>query len=104
MAGLRIYVRREGSILAPATAADEDAIRALPAGWTIRADVIRERSAEQSKLYWAVCWRIAQLLNEMSDDDATKDNVSDRIKIATGHCELVLMSPKMHSTKSLRDR
>ncbi len=94
MAGLSIYVRRQGSLLAPASAEAEEAIRSLPLDTVLRADVVRQRSAEQSNLYWAVCWRIAQLMNDMGADDATKDNVSDRIKIATGHCDLVVLSPK----------
>ncbi len=95
MAGLKIYVRREGSILAPASAEAQEAIRSLPLDTVLRADVVRQRSAEQSNLYWAVCWRVAQLMNDMGDDQANKDNVSDRIKIATGHCGVTVMSPAM---------
>ena len=41
MAGLKIYVRRQGSILVPASAEAEEAIRSLPLDTVLRADVVR---------------------------------------------------------------
>ena len=92
MAGLDIFVWRQGSTLVPAPAADEEALRKLPLEGIFRISVTRPRRARQSALYWAVCWRIAQLMTDMGADDATKDTVSDRIKIATGHYRIVVLS------------
>ncbi len=95
MAGLKIYVRRQGSTLVPATSADEDAIRALPLDKVLRADIVRQRSAEQNAFYWVLCAKVAAMLNDMGDDTATKDNVSDRFKIATGNMTLAVLSPRL---------
>lgn len=93
MSGLAIYVKPRGGRLVPASEADEEAVRALPPGKVVKATVVRERNAPQNAFYWALCAKIAAILNDMGEADATKDNVSDRIKIATGHCSLSLLSP-----------
>lgn len=102
MAGLKIYCRREGSTLVPATEEAEEAMRSLPLGHVLRADVVRPRSGKQSALYWGVCGKVAQLMNDMGADDATTKNVSDRIKIATGHCDLMVLSPRMQMEHGTR--
>lgn len=91
----RVYVRRAYSVLAPAEASDEEAIRELPEGRVFRADIVSERSMKQHRAYWGLCTRIATMLRSMGHETADRDYVSDSFKCALDHCDLIPLSPRL---------
>lgn len=94
MAGLSIYCERQGSVLVPINFAAEDDLHLVRERKPVRVTIVRERAARQNGFFWVLCEKIARGLRAMGDDQATKDNVADRLKIATGHCTLAKLSYK----------
>lgn len=62
-------------------------------GDTIAVSVKRPRSGPQHRWFWQLATKIAETLREMGDETATKDAVVAKLKIATGHADVVTVSP-----------
>lgn len=75
---------RKGNMLAPHTAESDAIIAKLPLGKPIKVTAKRPRNSKHAALYWVMCSRIADAIGA---DDV--ENVSDTLKIATGHVRLV---------------
>lgn len=54
----------------------------------------KPRNGKAHAMYWALCQYIANALNDgpVGVGHVTAERVSDRIKIATGHCEMVKLT------------
>jgi len=61
-----------------------DEFSRLPVGKPLHVEVKQPRNAAHHRLYWSLCARIANALGT-----TTAENVSDVLKIATGHFTLV---------------
>jgi len=77
------WVRREGSTLHPIDTESCDALEKLPREKLLHVEVKLPRNAAHSRLYWALCQRIGNALGIDSE------NISDILKISTGHCKFV---------------
>lgn len=77
------WVRREGSTLHPTDAESRELIDKLPREKLLHVEVKLPRNAQHHRLYWALCQRIGAALGIDSE------NVSDVLKISTGHCKFV---------------
>lgn len=54
----------------------------IPKGKELRADVTQSRNLAHHKLYWALCAAVAEAI------DVTREEISDTLKLRTGHFEL----------------
>lgn len=55
----------------------------LKSGVPIHVEIRQPRNAKHSALYWVLCHKIADAIG------STSENVSDVLKIGTGHCDIV---------------
>lgn len=55
----------------------------IPFGKVLRAEVKQPRNTAHHRLYWGLCHRIAAAIGSYPE------NVSDMLKIETGHCDIV---------------
>lgn len=77
------WVRREGSTLHPTDAESRELIDKLPREKLLHVEVKLPRNGAHHRLYWGLCQRIGAALGIDSE------NVSDVLKISTGHCKFV---------------
>lgn len=91
----QVFLNRVRSVLVPVGEADEAAIRELPADVDLSATIVRPRSGRQLRFYWALCHKVAILLQAMGREEASREYVSDCFKVATGHMELVPLPPRL---------
>ena len=77
------YAIRKGDMLYPDSVESAAVFAKLPVGKTVRVEVKQQRNIGRHRLYWSLCQRIAEGLGVDSE------NVSDILKIATGHYTLV---------------
>lgn len=84
-----VIIRREGSALLPVDAAQEAKIWDIPADKTLRATVKVPRDGWRLRRYHALCHRVAEALEAMGRDNATREHVDMVLRVATGFCELV---------------
>jgi hypothetical protein len=68
--------------LRPVDAESYDEFQKIPIGKPLHVEVKQPRNAAFHRLYWALCARIAEARG------VTSENVSDVLKIATGHFTL----------------
>lgn len=87
-----ILIRR-GEALVAEDAEALPAMRHWPEGSVIDVTARRPRSGPQHRWFWKLAARIAETLREMGDETATKDAVVAKLKIATGHVDVVTVSP-----------
>ncbi len=87
------WVKRVGTVLHPADPESDEAFMVLPKGRSLLATIKHPRNAERHHLYWLLCARIAGAIG------ADKENVSDVLKIATGHYTTV--NTKSHGVLKL---
>jgi hypothetical protein len=74
--------------LAGFAAADEesaDAIKRYPLGGVFRADVVKPRDHKNNNRWWKLC----ELVRDNTEGYASKEQVSDHIKILCGHTTTV---------------
>ena len=71
--------------LAPHNIAASEALKGLALGKVVRAEISRPRNADHHRLYWALCQKIADAI----PGDYTAQNISDVLKLKTGHCDTV---------------
>lgn len=78
------WARRSGDHLYPIGPEDHAELTKLPGmGADLLVTVKRPRNGAHHRLYWTMCQRIANAVG------SEPENVSDLLKIATGHCTLV---------------
>lgn len=70
--------------LAPADDATKEAWGHMKPGSLCQVDVRRPRNVHRHRLYWGLCQRVADALGNV-----TAENVSDVLKIETGHCRIL---------------
>lgn len=78
-----LWCIRKGNALYPFGDESVAAFQKLPFGKTFHAELKQPRNGRFHRLYWVMCQRIADAV------DAESENVSDTLKIATGHCRVV---------------
>lgn len=78
-----LFVRRVGLNLVPDGADCASVVAKLPFGRPIRVDLKQPRNPLRHRLYWALCHRIGDAVGVDSE------NISDLLKIETGHCVIV---------------
>lgn len=77
------WVRRVGSVLHPSGNDAIAALSKLPFGRTLKVEVKQPRNGNFHRLYWALCARIGDAVG------VDPENISDLLKIETGHCVIV---------------
>lgn len=87
-----VYMRRMGSGLVPSGAADEEIVQSLPRFTIIEVAVKRPRSGTRLAAYWAFAQDVATIMSAMGAE-VDRDDVSERLKIGQGLCELVPLGP-----------
>jgi hypothetical protein len=94
---MEFWVERLGGVLHPADQESVEEFAKLPTGRPLHAEVKQPRNAAFHRLYWALCARIANAKG------VTAENISDVLKIATGH--VTILSTKsygqVHVPKSI---
>ena len=70
--------------LTPADQATREAWQRVKVGALCQVDVRRPRNVHRHRLYWAMCQHVADALGNV-----TAENVSDVLKIETGHCRIL---------------
>ena len=75
-----IYLRRTLAGLAPADDEAGTALRKIPVGSVVKADVRRPRSLQQHRRYWLLCSLVAENHEQLQ----TRDQVHDVLKLLTG--------------------
>lgn len=69
--------------LRPADDAGAEVLQGLKVGAFVAVEVTRPRNIQHHRLYWALCSHIAQAIG------ASRENVSDVLKLRTGHFTVV---------------
>ena len=77
------FQKTDQGTLRPVDAAGAEVLQGVKVGALVFVDVTRPRNPSHHRLYWALCAHIAEAI------DATPENVSDVIKLRTGHCTIV---------------
>lgn len=77
------WAQRSGDNLVPDGAESFAEFAKLPVRKLLRVEVRYARSGPQHRLYWELCRRIAHAVG------AEPENVSDLLKIETGHCSVI---------------
>ncbi len=75
----KVFFRRTFIGLEPDDEMAQDALRGVTFGAVVAVEITRPRNLQHHRLYWALCTKIANAI------DVTPENVSDVLKIATGH-------------------
>lgn len=74
---------RKGDALVPDGSDSCAAMAKIPFGARIHVEAKRPRKSGHHRLYWGLCARIATAI------DVKQENVSDILKIETGHCDVI---------------
>ena len=77
------WCERMAGALRPVDTESLDEFSKLPVGKPLHVEVKQPRNAAHHRLYWSLCARIATSLG------LTAENVSDVLKVATGHVTLM---------------
>lgn len=75
----KLWLKRVGNALHPDGDESVIALSKVPFGKSFAAELRQPRNGAFHRLYWALCQRVAEGIG------ATAENVSDALKIATGH-------------------
>lgn len=78
-----MWLIRSGDALRPDSPESAALFSKLPFGKLLQAEIKQPRSLQHHRLYWALVQRIANATG------AAPENISDLLKIATGHCAIV---------------
>lgn len=91
------WVQRMSGSLVPHDTESLDALDKLPYGRPLHVEVKQPRNSKFHRLYWALCARIANAIG------STSENISDVLKIATGHVTIVSTKSygQIHLPKSI---
>lgn len=79
---MKVFMVRTMSGLAPDPTDERSAaaLRGVKIGASVAVEVTRPRNIQHHRLYWAMCSKLAGSI------DAEPENISDVLKIRTGHC------------------
>lgn len=88
-----LWLKRVGMALVPDGDESIAAFSKLPFNKSLHAEVKQPRNVQHHRLFWAIVHRVAEGIG------AEPQNVTDVLKIATGHCTIV--KTKTHGTLSL---
>ena len=77
-----LFEKRLGKLV-PTNEAADDALRAISNGKIVEVTIKQPRNPRRLRLYWALC----NLVCENSDRFESREQVSDHLKIALGHCD-----------------
>lgn len=89
-----IYARREGHAFVPYSRASAFAMEELPVGVPLKLDATQPRNPRRHRLYWALMTLTARALNDGPTPVRwTAEDVSQNVKIATGHVEVMRLRP-----------
>lgn len=77
------WAQRVGGTLVPDSVESSAVFAKVPFGKAVHIEVKQPRNGGFHRLYWALCQRVADGV------DASSENISDTLKIATGHCTIV---------------
>lgn len=77
------YAIRKGNGLVPDGVESSAEFSKIPFGKPVRVEVRQQRNIGHHRLYWVMVQRIASAIG------SEPDNVSDMLKVATGHCTVV---------------
>jgi hypothetical protein len=78
-----LWATRDGNYLRPLDAESAAVLSKLRIGKPLKIDVRQPRNSKHHRLYWVLCTRIANSVG------AEPENISDVLKIETGHCVTV---------------
>ena len=94
---MKITVRRQGQTLIPWSTDSAKLFEKLPFTVTLDADIVQKRNGAAHRLYWQMCALLADALNDAPGlTNWTQVMVSDRLKLATGRADVILLSPALH--------
>jgi hypothetical protein len=80
---MEFWAAREGDHLRPVDAESAAVLSKLRMGKPLKIDVRQPRHGGRHRLFWVMCTRIANAIG------AEPENVSDLLKVQTGHCTIV---------------
>lgn len=80
---MKLFVKRVGNVLVADGADCADALRTLPAGKLLTAEIKQSRNIQHHRLFFALCKRIGDGVG------VDADNIATVFKLATGHYTLV---------------
>lgn len=83
-----ILMRKVLGTLRPVDAQGEEIMRSVSNGSIVRVTVKKPRNIKHHRKYWA----LISLLHENQERYATPEELSDAIKCATGHCNVLTRS------------
>lgn len=94
---MELWCERIGGALRPADQESVEEFAKLPVGKPLHVEVKQPRNAAFHRLYWALCARIAE------SKGVTAENISDVLKIATGHVTILSTKSygRVHVPKSI---
>lgn len=78
-----LWLKRIGEGLWPDAADSNAEFEKLPRNVLLRCEIKQPRNVGRHRLYWGLCHRIADAVG------MEPENVSDMLKIETGHCDIV---------------
>jgi len=78
------FWQRKGYSIVPADDSARAVLTRLKEGDLLTCDAKRPRNIGRHKLYWAICNLIADSIGTV-----TPENISDILKIETGHCRII---------------
>lgn len=80
---MKVFMVRTMNGLLPDDERATEALRGIKIGQTVAVEVTRPRNIQHHRLYWAMCSKIANAI------DAEPENISDVLKLRTGHFVVV---------------
>lgn len=105
MSTMKIAVRRVGSMLAPVGKVAGEHIEKMNPKVSYMAEIKRPRNIKFHALYWGMCARLADALNDGPDGNDREINdantVDYTLRVATGYFELAELSEKTKARISL---
>lgn len=105
MSTMKIAVRRVGSMLTPVGKVAGEHIEKMNPNVSYMAEIKRPRNLPFHALYWGMCARLADALNDGPDGKEGEVNdantVDYTLRVATGYFELIELSAKTKARISL---
>lgn len=81
---MKFFVKRVGNVLVADGDDSADAMRELPAGKVLSAEVKQPRNVQFHRLFWALCKRIGDGVG------ADAEQIATVFKLSTGHYDVVV--------------
>lgn len=95
---VKAVLKKRGGCLVPANEHFERELERIPDGVDVVAELRRPRNIRRHRLWWAIASAAADLLNNGPTPGTwTAERVSDRMKLAAGHSEIVKLPPSLQA-------